>query len=167
MAKNEPNAQAVFQAIQEQINLDLDETLGKLTFVSNILPEASLVFWNADSSVPVTAPVQGDIRHVWSAEEPYISMAGATCDVRCGASGEVMAVAHGENEELMVRIRHEDGLETLYSNLETCLVSTGDIVQAGDLIGQVSEAQEVFFELRQDGRSIDPTYLMKALEASP
>ena len=166
VAGEEPGAQAVFQAVQEQITLDLDDSLGKLTFVSNMLPEASMVFWNGTTAVPVMAPVNGDICHVWSAAEPYISMSGATADVRCGADGEVMSVAHGENEERIVRIRHEGGVETIYGNLAACFVNVGDHVASGDLIGQTAEGGEVFFEIRQDGRSIDPTYLMKPLEAS-
>jgi len=163
--KENPSAQAVFETVQNQMEWELDDSLGKLSFVSNLLPEASMVFWNGATDIQVTAPVQGDIHHVWTTDEPYISMKGASENVYCGAAGEVMAVAHGENEEIILRIRHNDCWETVYGNLSSCCVSLGDRVDAGELIGKAEE--QVYFELRQDGRKIDPAYVMTECKANP
>jgi len=165
-ADENPSAQAVFQTVQEQLSLDLDDSLGKLTFVSNMLPEASMVFWNGAADIEVMAPVSGDIAHVWSAAEPYIAMLSDDINVYCGADGEVMSVAHGDNEERIVRIRHEDGFESIYGNLAACYALVGDKVLAGDVLGQTAKGERVFYELRQEGRSIDPTYLMRPREVA-
>ena len=162
--KDEPTAQAVFDTVQQQMEWELDDSLGRLSFVSNLLPEASMVFQNEASEIQVMAPLVGDILHVWTAAEPYISMTGYTGNVYCSAAGEVMAVAHGENEELMVRIRHSDRWETVYGNLVNCSIAVGDQVSAGELIGQVED--QVYFELRQDGRAVDPTYVMQECKES-
>lgn len=162
-----PETVDVFQAIQQSMTLDLNESIGKLTFVSNLLPETALVFWNSSPTISVMAPVQGDIVHVWHEAEPYIALMGASEDVRAAADGEVMNIAHGDGEERIIRIRHDNGLETMYGNLEESLVSEGDQVYEGDIIGNTIKSQPVLFELRQDGRSIDPTYLMKAVVAAP
>lgn len=162
-----PQAKDVFTAIQAGVTMDLDETLGKLTFVSNLLPESALVFWNSSETVQVTAPVHGDIVHAFSEDEPYIALLGVSSDVRVAADGEVMSVAHGDGEERVVRVRHENGLETLYGNLVECFVSEGDQVYAGDIIGETAQKQPVFFEVRRNGRSVDPAPLMREMVATP
>lgn len=160
IASDQPQAHSVFQSIQQSVTLNLDEALGKLSFVSNILPEAALVFWNDSQPQTILAPVDGDIIHVFSAQEPYISMKGLIKDVHAAADGEVMSIAHGNGEEIIIRVRHPDGLETLYGNLQTCLVEEGSAVFKGDLIGETLQGDEVYFEMRRDGRAIDPTYHM-------
>ena len=162
-----PQAKDVFTAIQDSVTMDLDETLGKLTFVSSLLPESALVFWNSNETVQVTAPVHGDIIHAFNEDEPYIALLGVSIDVRVAAEGEVMNVAHGDGEERVVRVRHEDGLETLYGNLIECFVSEGDQVYAGDIIGETAQKQPVFFEVRRNGRSVDPVPLMREMVAVP
>ena len=160
LADETPDAQAVFDAIHEQITWDMEDQLGKLTFVSNMLPEASMVFWNGADALEVMAPVQGEVMHRWSSKEPYVLLNGRSKSIFCGADGEVMSVAHSEDEERIVRIRHAKGVETLYGNLTSCFVAVGDPVRRGDIIGQTSEGSSVYFEIRQDGRSVDPVFFM-------
>ncbi len=162
-----PQTQDVFTAIQDSVNMNLDETLGKLSFVSNLLPESALVFWNNEDAVQVTAPVHGDIVHTFTEEEPYVGLLGVSNDVRAAADGEVMNIAHGDGEERVVRVRHEDGLETIYGNLSQCYVAEGDQVYEGDIIGETADKQPVYFEVRKSGRSVDPVPLMKEVVAVP
>lgn len=159
-ATNIPQAQSVFQALQSSVNLNLDESLGKLSFVSNLLPESALVFWNDNASTEILAPVEGDIIHVFTSNEPYISMKSAVSQVRCAQDGEVMSIAHGNDDELIVRVRHNSNLETLYGNLKTVWVTEGEALYQEDLIGEVIDGKELVFELRRDGRAVDPTYSM-------
>ncbi len=161
VANDQPQAQSVFQSVKDSVNLNLDETLGKLSFVSNLLPETALVFWNDNASVQVLAPVEGDIIHVWNVSEPYITMKSVVNQVRCVQDGEVMSISHGNDEELIVRVRHNNNLESIYGNLQTVFVGEGEAVYQEDLIGDVIPGTDLAFELRQDGRSIDPTYSMR------
>ncbi|MDD3411690.1 MAG: hypothetical protein PHY12_12875, partial [Eubacteriales bacterium] len=39
-------ARSVFAAVQESVNMEWDESLGKLTFVSNLLPESLQAVWS-------------------------------------------------------------------------------------------------------------------------
>ncbi len=162
-----PAAQDVFSAVKESVTLDLDETLGKLTFVSTLLPEAALVFLDSSETLQVFAPVKGDVVHAWREAEPYIGLLGASQDVRAAAEGDVMNVAHGDNEERILRIRHDNGLETMYGNLEESYVSEGDHVYAGDILGVTQNGQPVYFELRKNGRSIDPTSYLREVVTVP
>jgi murein DD-endopeptidase MepM/ murein hydrolase activator NlpD len=110
------------------------------------------------------APVTGDILHVWSEAEPYVTFSSAVSDVRAAADGEVMSIAHGPEEERIIRLRHTDGHETLYGNLADCFVDVGDTVEAGEIIATLIHQQPLAFELRVDGRSVDPSGRMDPID---
>jgi len=152
-----PQAQSVFSALQSSAGMQWDESVGKLSFVNSILPEEIREVWNETAVQAVFAPVSGEIVHAWSHEEPYLLLDGETRDVRASESGEVMSIAHGMEEERIIRIRHENGMESIYGNLEQCYVEVGAMVSAGDIIGSLGKQQPLAFEIRVDGRSTDIT----------
>ena len=158
-----PEAQSVFSAIQEGTGMQWDESVGKLSFVNSLLPEDIQAVWSESNVLSVFSPVKGSIIHAWSQQEPYLLIAGDVRDVRASANGEVMSIAHGMEEERIVRIRHDDDTETVYGNLESCNVDVGDRVSAGDILGQLRREQPLAFEVRVDGRSVDPTGQLKPL----
>ena len=137
--------------------------MGKLSFVDSLLPAEVQEVWRQAESVTVFEPVRGSVIHAWSRQEPYLELSCNTTDVRAAADGEIMSIAHGPDEERIVRIRHEGGLETLYGNLESCAHEVGDRVCAGDPFATVLEGAPLAFELRRDGRSIDPAGLLLPL----
>lgn len=60
-----------------------------------------------------------------------------------------------------VALDHGDGSETRYAHLSSVAVSVGDAVRQGDVIGYVgstgaSTGAHLHFELRFDGRAVDP-----------
>lgn len=138
----------------------LNEELGKLTFVSAIFPEAALVF--GETAATLTMPVTADeVVHAWSEQEPFISWDTKAEEVMAAASGEVIGVYHGDGEERLVQVLGEDGLSCLYGNLAQVYVQTGDAVQSGDVVGTLLTGKPCVFEVRQDGRSVDPSVMMK------
>lgn len=149
-------AQSVFGAIQASAGIEWDESVGKLSFVNALLPESLQAVWSEERNLSVFAPVNGAVVHAWSQAEPYVMIESAVDDVRAAADGEVMSIAHGLDEERIVRIRHDDNSEALYGNLKTCLVEEGDRVYAGDVFAKLLEGSPLAFELRLDGRSVDP-----------
>lgn len=149
-------AQSVFGAIQASAGIEWDESVGKLSFVNALLPESIQAVWNEKNDLTVFAPVGGEVVHAWSQQEPYLTIESSVADVRAAADGEVMSIAHGLDEERIIRIRHDDDSETLYGNLKTCFVEEGDRVYAGDVFAQLIEGSPLAFELRIDGRSVDP-----------
>lgn len=151
-----PQAQSVFGALKESAGMQWDESLGKLSFVSDFLPEGVQAVWNEKPALTVFSPLNGDTVHAWSEKEPYITIQGTVSDVRAAADGEVMSIAHGLNEERILRVRHDDGSEALYGNLLKCYASEGDRVYAGDVIADLIRDQPLAFELRINGRSVDP-----------
>lgn len=61
----------------------------------------------------------------------------------------------------VIFIKHEDGYETRYAHLQSMNVKKGDTVQQGEVIGITgnsgrSTGPHLHFEVRKDGRTIDP-----------
>lgn len=158
-----PQSQSVFSAITQSAGMEWDESLGKLSFVDGLLPDGIQAVWSRKEQLTVFAPVAGDTVHAWTVQEPYIELASAVSDVRAVADGEVMSIAHGLGEERIVRVRHDDETESLYGNLSACLAEVGDRVYAGDVIASLMEGKPLAFELRKDGRSINPDRLLRPL----
>lgn len=149
---------AVMTAVTD--NTLLDDSLGRLSFVSSLFPEATLVF--GEQTYPeLTLPVSGGtVVHAWSEAEPYTSWRSSSSAVISSIAGEVIGVYHGEDEELLVQVMADDGLACLYGNLAKVSVTTGDAVHAGDVLGAVMTGKDCVMELRRDGISIDPTGMM-------
>ena len=156
----QPWAQSVASTVRGVVTMDLDESLGRLQFVRNLLPESALVFWNVDENRgSYQPPATGRIVHAWRQAEPWIAYVCEAQSVVSAAAGEVMAITQGEGAAYMVGVRHDDGTETLYGDLVTCIVREGDSLEAGQILGAVND--RFFFEARRDGRSFNPTDMMR------
>ncbi len=75
--------------------------------------------------------------------------------------GEVVFSARYSGYGFLIRIRHDNGLETYYSHNSKNMVKVGDRVKAGDLIaltGQTGRATtaHLHFETRINGRAYNP-----------
>lgn len=159
-----PEAQSVFGALQETAGMEWDESIGKLSFVNSILPQEVQAVWVEEENITVLAPVTGETVHAWSEQEPYLLIESRTDDVRAAEDGEVMSIAHGMEEERIIRVRHDNGTEALYGNLKSCSAQEGARVYAGDVIGQLIAGKPLAFELRVQGRSVDPEGKMVPIE---
>lgn len=138
----------------------LDENLGKLSFVSSMFPEATLVFGEQQEtlwSMPVTAE---KVVHAWSEQEPYVGWQTKQRYVQAAVDGEVTAVFHGNGDERVIQVMSEDGITCLYGNLATCEVTTGDAVKMGDTLGILMEDAACVLEVRRNGYSVDPASVL-------
>lgn len=137
----------------------LDDQLGRLSFVSSLFPEATLVFGSSD--VDMALPVSGGVVvHAWSEAEPWMAWRTAQETVTAAAAGEVIGVYHGYGDERLVQVMSADGTACLYGNLADVSVITGDQVAAGDAIGVLMTGADAVFEVRRDGISIDPAIFL-------
>ncbi len=153
---NQPWARSVSSTVRSAVTMDLDESLGRLQFVRNILPESALVFWNVGQELPkYQQPATGRVVHTWKQSEPWLQYACEAQSVVAADAGEVMAITQSDDQAYMVRIRHADGMETLYGDLAACIVREGEGLQAGQVIGTVDSS--LFFEVRRDGKSLNPS----------
>lgn len=134
----------------------LDDNLGKLSFVSTLFPEAVLVFGEQKPSHFLLPVNSNDVIHAWTENEPYTSWSSIDRDVVAPEDGEVLGVYHGNNNEKLVEIRGVSGYSWLYGNLEEVYVTIGESVSHGTIIGHVLNDADIVFEVRQNGRSLDP-----------
>ncbi len=108
-------------------------------------------------------PHDGRVLAGFSASHDGIDIAANPLEmIRASASGTV--VFAGEEKTRFgnqVLIDHGNGWQTSYGHLARVTVAKGDIVKAGERIGLAGKAgkatrTELHFEIRKDGRDVDP-----------
>ena len=152
---DEPWAVKAREGVRQALTMriDLDDSLGELTFVRDLMPDSALVFLNVSGGGAMLAPVDGEITHAWTALQPWTLFTGEG-DVRATGAGTVTAVSPLSDGLYGVLIDHGEGLESVCANLSGVRVAAGDTVNRGDALGTF--AGGLYFELRQGGESIDP-----------
>lgn len=153
-----PAASDATDAVLTSVTNDtlLDDQLGKLTFVSTLFPEATLVFGEHKANA-LSVPVSGGVVvHAWNEEEPYMAWRTSESQVFSSGAGVVMGVYHGENEERLVQVMSDNGVTCLYGNLREASVQTGDRVEAGEVLGVLLPGSDCVLEVRVNGVSVDP-----------
>lgn len=86
--------------------------------------------------------------------------------VRAAGGGMVEAAGTDPAYGLFVLLRHSGGYETMYGHASRVLVRDGDSVQAGQVIALSgnsgrSTAPHLHFEIRREGKSLDPLTVVK------
>lgn len=86
--------------------------------------------------------------------------------VRASGGGRVAAAGYDPDYGLFILLRHRGGVETMYGHASRLLAAEGDNVQAGQVIALSgnsgrSTAPHLHFEMRRDGKSIDPLVYVK------
>ncbi|MDO5376881.1 MAG: M23 family metallopeptidase [Clostridia bacterium] len=146
------------QAVMSHLTagFEYDQTLGRLQFVSNILPESAMVFLTQEQDTgAVVRPVSAQAEHDWSQSEPWFEYACSGDVVAC-REGEVMTVVRNRKDEYTIRVLHSGGYESVYSGLCAVDVGEDDYVSAGQKLG--SSDGFAAFELRRDGLSVNPVF---------
>ncbi len=138
------------------MRIDLDESIGALEFVRNIMPESALVFMNLSGKSALEMPVEGPVAHAWSHLQPWMLFNCASgSEVRAAAPGTVTAVSPLSGDRFGVLVDHGEGVESLYAQLSRVDVAQGDAVDRGQTLGAGGE--DVYFEYRVNGESVDPS----------
>jgi murein DD-endopeptidase MepM/ murein hydrolase activator NlpD len=86
--------------------------------------------------------------------------------VRASGGGTVKATGYDPDYGLFVLLRHPSGYETMYGHASRLIAADGDDIQAGQVIALSgnsgrSTAPHLHFEIRRDGKSLDPLTLVK------
>lgn len=112
-------------------------------------------------------PLKGPVRHAYGEHraggmrwQGWLIGAEPGSEVHAVANGRVAFADWLRGYGLLLIIDHGDGFMSLYGNNESLLQEVGAWVASGDAIGIVGTHpagdQGLFFELRKDGRAIDP-----------
>jgi murein DD-endopeptidase MepM/ murein hydrolase activator NlpD len=117
-------------------------------------------FWPLDIRGFIT---RGQVRTGAAAEShPGIDVAvPAGTPIRASGGGTVEAAGADTDYGLFVLLRHPGGFQTMYGHASRLVVREGDTVTAGQVIALSgntgrSTAPHLHFEVRRDGRSLDP-----------
>jgi murein DD-endopeptidase MepM/ murein hydrolase activator NlpD len=125
-------------------------------------PEGASVpaFWPLDVRGFVT---RGQTRSGATAEtHPGVDVAVPQgTPIRASGGGTVEAAGADPDYGLFVLLRHPDGFQTMYGHASRLVVREGDAVAAGQVIALSgntgrSTAPHLHFEVRRDGRPLDP-----------
>lgn len=87
--------------------------------------------------------------------------APAGTPIRATATGEVIFSGYSGGYGYVVKISHGNGIQTYYGHCSELYVSTGDTVEAGDVIAAVgstgnSTGNHLHFEVRVNGEVVNP-----------
>ena len=133
--------------------------------------------------IKFTAPVKGEIIREFAADSLVFSetlqewithkgvdiKADKTTVVAASCDGTVQSIKNDPRYGLTVIINHEDGYQTIYSNLLTAeFVVAGEKVEAGQTIGtvgntasfEINDGYHLHFEVLKDNEYQDPTILI-------
>ena len=161
----QPWSQNATEGIRQVVNMriDWDDTLGRLSFVRALVPDTALVFLNLGAGVDMKRPVDGQIVHEYTEQQPWLEYSCQSVQAVCAAlDGTVTAAGQGAGEEWIVAIQSAGGTETVYGYLAEAKVQAGQSVEAGQVIGTTfQEAGRLYFELRENGNPADPSGRMK------
>jgi len=121
----------------------------------------------ADLQPPVDGPVvsgfgwrsTGDGKQELHEGIDIAAVPGTT--VYAAQAGVVVAVENDDSRGITVEVDHGSGVTTVYSMLADTLVQSGDQLQRGEPLGIVRRNEKsavsfLHFELRLDGRAVDP-----------
>jgi lipoprotein NlpD len=113
--------------------------------------------------VTLAWPAQGSVVQGFQPGETRgIEIGGKPGDpVRAAADGKVMYAGTGLNEYgSLIIVQHNKDFLTAYSHNRKLLVKTGDIVRQGQQIAEMGDENNsrvsVLFEVRRDGKPVDP-----------
>ena len=88
-------------------------------------------------------------------------------DARVTAAGTVIKAGWNGGYGRMIEVDHGDGLTTRYAHLSKIMVTEGQKLNAGDIVGLVgtsgrSTGPHLHYEVREEGTAVDPLRFLKA-----
>lgn len=165
-------AQLEEQSRRLAVMLGVDRTPPPVNWDSAPGDTASLPEWMKGQAwgsqpVPRFRPCDGGVlSRLFSLAHPGVDLAAvAGSPVRSSADGVVSARGADRTFGNYLLVAHAQGYESYYAHLQDWNVDRGDTVSAGQTIGWVgstgkSTAPHLHFEVRKDGRRLDPATMV-------
>ena len=165
--------QSVVGYIRDSIteDMDIDETLGKLKFVANYIPDSIAVFGqNIGQTEEITPffsiPAEGKVVGQFGSGNTGIDIVGTkNNNVYSVADGQVMSIGADKNGGQYIKIDHGNDIITLYEGCSQIDVNIGDRVIKGNKIGTMGEGPSggyaLHFEAWVNNKPVDPLKLIE------
>ncbi|MGD9264614.1 MAG: peptidoglycan DD-metalloendopeptidase family protein [Lysobacterales bacterium] len=158
LQRNRADLEALLDKLQDVL-ADIPADLGKRQRPSQLKGELPM-------------PVQGRVRYAYGQPRTAgLRWQGWLIGARTGS--EVEAIAYGRvafadwlrGYGLLLILDHGDGFMTLYGNNESLLFEVGDWVEPGAVVATVGASalsdDGLYFEIRRDGKALDPAGWIK------
>lgn len=158
---NQPWAKKAAAGVEKALTMkvNLDESLGQLSFVQKLMPESAQVFFNLTAAHEYAQPVQGELDHAYDTAQPWLMFSCPSDSNVCAiADGVISAISTLSDGSYGVLIDHGEGLESVSACLTQLALKSGDAVERGQSIGCCDGT--LYFELRQNDASVDPSAQM-------
>lgn len=103
----------------------------------------------------------------WGGTHHGIDIVGNTGDpIKSALGGVVKETAYSNVYGNMIILSHGNGIETVYGHCSKVIVKSGETIKKGDVIGKIgstgrSTGPHLHFELRVNGKAIDPSKYIK------
>ena len=142
---------------------EVTETNKEITFIKPV--EGEIICEFAKDNL-----IYSETLKEWITHTAIDIKADKTSVIKSAAAGIVKSIVNDPRYGLTVVIEHDDGYETVYSNLLTAeFVVEGEEIEQGQTIGTVgntaafesSMESHLHFELLKDGEYLDPTIYLK------
>ena len=163
IAEGEPEQEAPTDEETEEESVETVGETGELAF-----SESSRILWPVDGDVILNYSMDKSIYFSTLNQYKYhpaiVISAAVGSEVQCAARGRVSDIKVNEETGTTVFMELGDGYEAVYGQLKEVAVEEGDIVEAGTLIGYVSEptkyytleGSNLYFQLLKKHKPVDP-----------
>lgn len=153
---DQPWAQKSSKAVQKALtmHIDLDDSIGRLNFVREWMPESALVFFNLSEKTEFALPSAGTLTHPYNDAQPWLLFESTGGDVFAPQDGTITTVCTLGDGAIGLLIDHGSGLESVCAYLEETFVHSGDKVSRGERIG--TAAGQLYYELRENQQPVNP-----------
>lgn len=162
-----------FNYVMEQIvshappNIDLSVLKKVQTAVSK--PADPLLYMSKPVAGNILSPFGWRVHPVSKQEMMHegIDMEAALgTNIRAAAAGKVKTVTDSAQYGKTLILEHSQDIDTVYGHMGEILVSQGDVVSQGQVIGKVGKTGLVngpllYFEVREQGKAMDPVPRLK------
>ncbi len=128
----------------------------------------------AMEKLPLAMPVKANFRYTsgfgrrWGRAHEGIDMAGPVgTPIHATGDGVITFAGRQSGYGNLIKVQHELGVETRYAHLSRISVKVGQRVSQGDRIGDMgntgrSTGPHLHYEVRMNGRAVDPMSFIKA-----
>lgn len=150
--------------LEEELNAELENYLAELQRKSQSVYIGGDVGWPLDANASYYISSEQGWRDLYCVQDYHLGL-----DIACANGTDVFAANGGTvlKSEMhwsygnYVLIDHGGGISTLYAHMSDRLVSAGDTVSAGQIIGHVGLTGNTFgyhlhFEVRENGTVVNP-----------
>lgn len=154
-------------------NADLTRTEGKARQIIVTLDQVN-TYRIAMEKLPLAMPVTDAFRFTsgfgprWGRKHEGIDLAGPVgTPIQATGDGVVTFVGRSGAYGNLIKVQHELGVETRYAHLSRMRVKVGQRVSQGERIGDMgntgrSTGPHLHYEVRMNGRAVDPMSFIKA-----